>query len=279
MGFAISQVMSGTYTGRSVEDVDEAVLSYAEIKALASGDPRIMEWSTLQAEVKKLELQESEYRTQHFDLEDKALKQYPREIADNERLIPLIQEDIRTMEAHPAKVGEDFCGIEIQRTVFDSRTDAGKAILSICSHMENSGPLRIGAFRGFSLSVRFNAFTQNYYAVIDGKTSREVTLGDDPVGNITRISNEIDRLPEILEDCRENIKMRTADIAAAKEELQRPFAKQEELTEKRRRFQELTVELGLDSKDEEQEMEIDADELDDDEYVGELVKTSADRSR
>ena len=239
----ISQVMTSKSPVRSCEDVDESVLSFAEVKALCAGDPRIKERMDLELEVSKLKIMKSDHSSKQYRLEDDLLKNFPQQIQEAQSYITSIQSDIQTLSQHPHPT-DGFAGMEIQGTTYTDKVEAGTALLDACSEITDTEPVNIGSYRGFALSVKFNGFlVQKIY--LKGAVSYRVELGTDARGNITRIDNVLDRLLENLEDWQTKLENLLQQQEAAKAEVGKPFPQEEELRLKSARLAELDAELNI----------------------------------
>ena len=239
----ISQVMTSKSPVRSCEDVDESVLSFAEVKALCAGDPRIKERMDLELEVSKLKIMKSDHSSKQYRLEDDLLKNFPQQIQEAQSYITSIQSDIQTLSQHPHPT-DGFAGMEIQGTTYTDKVEAGTALLDACSEITDTEPVNIGSYRGFALSVKFNGFlVQKIY--LKGAVSYRVELGTDARGNITRIDNALDRLAENLEDWQTKLANLLQQQEAAKKEVGKPFPQEEELRQKSARLAELDAELNI----------------------------------
>ena len=189
----ISQIMTSKSPVRSCEDVDESVLSFAEVKRLCAGDPRIKQRMDLELEVSKLKIMKADHNSRQYRLEDDLLKNFPEQIQEAQGFIEGIQNDLQTLSQHPA---DGFC-MEIQGVTYSDKTEAGIALLDACQDISSTEPVTIGNYRGFALSVKFAGF--GYKLSIKGAVAYKVDLGEDARGNITRIDNALNKIPESLE--------------------------------------------------------------------------------
>lgn len=268
-----SQIMTEKSPVRSAEDIDETALSYAEIKMLATGNPYIKEKMDLDMQVQKLRLLKSSFLSQKFDLEDKVLKYYPQRIAGLTEYIASAKEDVRTMESHPKPETDKYVGIEINGVFYDERIKAGEAIFKACKAMTSPEQIPLGHYRGFDLALAFDSSQRSYVALITGKTTHRVMLGEDGYGNIIRIDNAVERIPTVLKEREEELADTIIQLENAKAELKKPFSGEEELKQKQARLDELNILLNLDKR----ENEIVGDEIDDSE--NEPPNRESDRAR
>ncbi len=238
----ISQVMTSKSPVRSCEDVDESVLSFAEVKALCAGDPRIKERMDLDLDVSRLKILKANYNSNQYQMEDNLLKHFPLQIQEAQSFIAGIQSDIQTLQQHPHPA-DGFAGMEIQGTTYTDKTEAGTALLDACSEITDTEPVNIGSYRGFALSVKFTGFAHKL--VIKGSVSYQVEFGADARGNITRIDNALDRLAENLEDWQTKLANLLQQQEAAMKEVGKPFPQEEELRQKSARLAILDAELNI----------------------------------
>ena len=244
----IAQIMTSKAPVRAAEDVDETALSYSEIKALATGNPLIIEKCNLDMEVSKLNMLKASYLNQKYALEDLVLRKYPESITRLKERVAGYEQDIQLVEAHP-KPKEGFAGIEIDgKTIADKET-AGKAILDVCTKMTDSDAIALGEYRGFSLVVAYNGASNEYRMTMRGTLTHSVALGADVFGNITRMDNVLDGLATKLESVRAELADTENQLASAKEEIDAPFAKEDELAQKSARLKQLNILLNMDQKD------------------------------
>ena len=240
----ISQIMTSKSPMRSCDDVDEQALSYAEVKALCAGDPRIREKMDLDVQVAKLKVLRSDYQNQKYRLEDKLLKHYPEEIQKAKNRIAALKNDAQIADAHPQDK-ENFCGMTIKGMVFDEKKAAGERLMLACKEMPNADMMLLGTYRGFELNIRFDSFKNEHQIVLRGELSYPVPLGDDPRGNIVRLDNAIDNFADRIadaENARQNLEQQKQ---AAEVEVAKPFAQEEELAEKSARLAELDALLNM----------------------------------
>ena len=243
-----SQIMTSKSPVRSCEDIDETALSYAEIKMLATGNPYIKEKMDLDIQVSKLRLLKSSYLSEKYALEDKIIKYYPKKIAQTKELIAGLESDLKRANEHPKPTDDRFVGIEVQGVFFSERVDAGQKIIEACMKMTSPDPIPLGKYRGFDLELSFEAFEKVYQVKVKGEASRTISLGTDAAGNITRIDNAIEKIPERLELQRQELESVENQLATAQKEVEKPFDKEQELTEKTERLSVLNGLLNVDKK-------------------------------
>ena len=241
----ISQIMTSKSPMRSCDDVDEQALSYAEVKALCAGDPRIREKMDLDVQVAKLKVLRSDYQNQKYRLEDKLLKHYPEEIQKAKNRIAALKNDAQIADAHPQDK-ENFCGMTIKGMVFDEKKAAGERLMLACKEMPNADMMLLGTYRGFELNIRFDSFKNEHQAVLRAELSYPVSLGDDVRGNITRLDNAIDNFADRIADAENALQNLEQQKQAAEIEVAKPFAQEEELQEKSARLAELNALLNID---------------------------------
>ena len=243
-----SQIMTSKSPVRSCEDIDETALSYAEIKMLATGNPYIKEKMDLDIQVSKLRLLKSSYLSEKYALEDKIIKYYPKKIAQTKELISGLESDLKRANEHPKPIDDRFVGIEVQGVFFSERVDAGQRIIEACTKMTSPDPIPLGKYRGFDLELSFEAFEKVYQVKVKGDSSRTISLGTDAAGNITRIDNAIEKIPERLELQRQELESVEKQLVTAQKEVEKPFDKEQELTEKTERLSVLNGLLNVDKK-------------------------------
>ena len=243
----ISQIMTSKSPVRSCDDVDETALSFAEIKALCAGDPRIKERMDLDVEVAKLKLMKADHQSKQYRLEDQLLKYFPQEIETNKGYIQGFEADLETLAAHPHPA-DGFAGMEIRGDVLTDKENAGAALLDACKEVKTSDPVQIGSYRGYAMSVEFSAWKQEYTLLLKGQMTHRATLGTDPRGNLTRIDNALAQMPQRLEAAKAQLDNLYQQQAAAKEEVGKPFLYEEELRSKNARLVELDTLLNIDGK-------------------------------
>ena len=241
----ISQIMTSKSPMRSCDDIDEQALSYAEIKALCAGDPRIREKMDLDVQVAKLKVLRGDFQNQKYRLEDKLLKTFPEEIQKQKTRIAALQQDSQIAAAHPQDK-ENFCGMTIKGMVYDDKKTAGERLLLARQEMPNADIMLLGTYRGFELNIRFDSFKNEHQAVLRAELSYPVSLGDDARGNIIRLDNAIDNFADRIADAENALQNLEQQKQAAEVEVAKPFAQEEELAEKSARLAELNALLNID---------------------------------
>ena len=243
----ISQIMTSKSPVRSCDDVDETALSFAEIKALCAGDPRIKERMDLDVEVSRLKLMKADHQSKQYRLEDQLLKYFPEEIEKHKGFIKGFESDLEVLAAHPHPE-DGFAGMEIRGDLLTDKENAGAALLDACKEVKTSDPVQIGSYRGYAISVEFSAWKQEYTLLLKGQMTHRATLGTDPRGNLTRIDNALAQMPQRLEAAKAQLDNLYQQQAAAKEEVGKPFLYEEELRSKNARLVELDTLLNIDGK-------------------------------
>ena len=243
----ISQIMTSKSPVRSCDDVDETALSFAEIKALCAGDPRIKERMDLDVEVSRLKLMKADHQSKQYRLEDQLLKYFPEEIEKNKGFIAGLEADMATLAEH-SHPEDGFAGIEVRGDTLTDKENAGAALLDACKEVKNSEPVQIGSYRGFAMSVTFDAFRKEYTLLLKGQMTHRVTLGADPRGNLTRIDNALAQMPQRLEAMKNQLDNLYQQQAAAKAEVGKTFPQEQELRDKSARLLELDAELNIDGR-------------------------------
>ena len=243
----ISQIMTSKSPVRSCDDVDETALSFAEIKALCAGDPRIKERMDLDVEVSRLKLMKADHQSKQYRLEDQLLKYFPEEIEKHKGFIKGFESDLEVLAAHPHPE-DGFAGMEIRGDLLTDKENAGAALLDACKEVKTSDPVQIGNYRGYAMSVEFSAWKQEYTLLLKGQMTHRATLGTDPRGNLTRIDNALAQMPQRLEAAKAQLDNLYQQQAAAKEEVGKPFLYEEELKSKNARLVELDTLLNIDGK-------------------------------
>ena len=243
----ISQIMTSKSPVRSCDDVDEAALSFAEIKALCAGDPRIKERMDLDVDVARLKLMKADHQSKQYRLEDQLLKTFPEEIEKNKGFIAGLEADMATLAAHPHPE-DGFAGMEVRGDTLTDKENAGAALLDTCKEVKGSDPVPVGSYRGFAMSVSFDAFRQEYMLLLKGQMTHRATLGTDPRGNLTRIDNALSQMPQRLEAVKNQLDNLYQQQAAAKAEVGKPFPQEQELRNKSARLAELDVLLNMDGR-------------------------------
>ena len=250
----ISQIMTSKSPVRSCDDVDEQALSYAEIKALCAGNPLIKEKMDLDVQVAKLKVLKADHQSQKFRLQDKLLTKFPADIQETNAHIAGLKADAQLAAAHP-QVQEGFCGMTIKGVTYDEKKTAGERLVLACSELPNAEEKVIGSYRGFELSLRFDAFRTEYQALLKGQRKYTVPLGTDPLGNIIRLDNSLNSFPERINSAENELATLRQQQAAAQIEVEKPFPQEEELAEKSARLAELNAQLDVDEKSHEPEQD------------------------
>ena len=245
----ISQIMTSKSPARSVEDIDEVALSYAEIKALATGNPHIKEKMDLDIQVSRLQLLKQSFLNQKYEMEDKVAKYFPEKIRQQELLIRQYEEDIQKVKAHTPTDREAFPVMQIGDHVYTEKKEAGQAIIEACKAMKSPEPVPLGTYRGLSMELFYSSVGQEFVIALHGKGTYKVPLGTDIYGNITRLDNKMNELPDNLSRCREQLETAKSQLETAKAEAQKEFPQEKELAEKVARLGELNVLLDMDKKD------------------------------
>ena len=245
----ISQIMTSKSPIRSAEDVDEVALSFAEVKMLATGDARFKEKMDLDIQVSKLRVLKQSYLSEHYDLEDRVLKYYPQTIKEYEERIAGYENDTALAEQHKPKGEDKFCPMTLKGVTYTEKADAGEMLLAICKDYPMSAPTEIGSYRGFRMEIYYDTVNAHYCMNLCGKAKHKVDLGADALGNLTRIENELSKLPARLEAAKTKKAETIAQLETAKEEIKKPFAFEDELKEKTERLNALNIELNLNEKD------------------------------
>ena len=245
----ISQIMTSKSPVRSAEDVDEVALSFAEVKMLATGDERFKEKMDLDMQVAKLKVLKQSYLSEHYDLEDRILKYFPQTIKEYEERIVGYENDAVLAEQHKPQGEDKFCPMTLKGVTYTEKADAGEMLLAICKENPLSNPVEIGSYRGFKMEVYYDSFNTHYCLNLCGKAKHKVDLGSDALGNLTRIENEIGKIPARLEAAKTRKAETLEQLANAKTEVLKPFAFEDELKEKNDRLNALNIELNLDEKD------------------------------
>ena len=243
----ISQIMTSKSPVRSCDDVDETALSFAEIKALCAGDPRIKERMDLDVDVARLKLLKADHQSKQYRLEDQLLKTFPEEIEKNKGFIAGLEADMKTLAEHPHPE-DGFAGMEVRGDTLTDKENAGAALLDACKEVKGADPVPVGSYRGFTMSVSFDAFRQEYMLLLKGQMTHRATLGTDPRGNLTRIDNALSQMPQRLEAVKNQLDNLYQQQAAAKAEVGKPFPQEQELRDKSARLAELDVLLNMDGR-------------------------------
>ena len=245
----ISQIMTSKSPVRSAEDVDEVALSFAEVKMLATGDARFKEKMDLDIQVSKLRVLKQSYLSEHYDLEDRVLKYYPQTIKEYEERIAGYENDAALAEQHKPQGEDKFCSMTLKGVTYTEKADAGEMLLAICKDYPMSAPTEIGSYRGFRMEIYYDTVNAHYCMNLCGKAKHKVDLGADALGNLTRIENELSKLPARLEAAKTKKAETIVQLETAKEEIKKPFAFEDELKEKTERLNALNIELNLNEKD------------------------------
>ena len=246
-----SQIMTSKSPVRSAEDIDETALSYAEIKMLATGNPYIKEKMDLDIQVQKLKLLKSNFLSEKYSLEDKIIKYYPQRITSLENRINGLTEDVKTAKQHPKPTDDRFVGMEVKGVFYSEKADAGKAIIEACKEMTSPAPIPLGKYRGFETELSFDTTERSYCVTVKGETGKQVSLGDDVFGNITRIDNAVERFADDLEKAKDSLADTKNQFETAQKEVQKPFVQEEELKLKLARLDKLNILLNMDKKENE----------------------------
>ena len=268
-----SQIMTSKSPVRSAEDIDETALSYAEIKMLATGNPYIKEKMDLDIQVQKLKMLKSNFLSEKYGLEDKVIKFYPQQIAYLKSRVEGLTKDVETAKLHQKPIDEQPLGMMVSGVSYSEKAEAGQAIINTCKSMNSPDAIPLGEYRGFQMELYFDTVQRNYVVKLKGETSRDVPLGDDAHGNIVRIDNGIERFEEVLADTKNSLENTEKQFETAKQEIEKPFAKEEELRAKTARLDELNILLNMDKK----ENEIVGGEPDEGEAVGGRKEKSYER--
>ena len=253
----ISQIMTSKSPVRSCEDVDETALSYAEIKALCAGDKRIKEKMDLDVDVARLKLMKASHQSQQFRLEDNLLRHFPEQIRQNECFVEGFTADMQTLAGHPHPV-DGFAGMEVKGDLLTDKDNAGAAILEAFKDAKGMEPVPIGSYRGFAMSLTVEDFGRDFILTLKGKMNHRVTLGKDARGNLTRIDNALNAMPDRLQNVRNTLDALTAQMETAKAELGKAFPQEDELRTKSARLAELNAELNIDDRTPMEQMAEDA---------------------
>jgi hypothetical protein len=240
----ISQIMTSKSPVRSCEDVDETALSFAEIKALCAGDPRIKERMDLDVEVSKLKIMKADHQSKQYRLEDQLLKYFPEQIEQNKGFIRGFEADMKTLEAHPLPQ-EGFIGMVIRGDNLTDKENAGAALIDALKDVKSGGSVEIGTYRGFTMTASFESMFKQCMLTLQGEMTHRVEMGEDPRGNLTRIDNALAKMPERLTAVQSQLDNLYQQQAAAKAEVGKPFPYEADLTAKTARLVELDMQLNL----------------------------------
>ena len=241
----ISQIMTSKSPVRACDDVDETALSFAEIKALCAGDPRIKERMDLDVEVSRLKLMKADHQSKQFRLEDNLLKYFPEKIEQNQGYIRGLETDMQTLAAHP-HLEDGFAGMEVRGDTLTDKENAGAALLDACKEVKGADPVQIGSYRGFAMEVTFQPFEKHYELTLRGEMSHKAVLGSDPRGNLIRLDNALAQMPQRLEAVQGQLENLFQQQEAARAEVGKPFPQEQELRVKSARLLELDMELNMD---------------------------------
>lgn len=241
----ISQIMTSKSPVRSCDDVDETALSYAEIKALCAGDPRIKEKMDLDVEVARLRLMKADHQSKQYRLEDQLLKYFPQQIEHDQHLVAGFEQDLATLKANPVPA-EDFVGMTVHGQLITDKEEAGKAILAACKEASHGTAVEFGSYRGLTMSVQYDTFSNKFQLSLRGAVSHRMDVGNDARGNITRLDNTIEQIPKRMEMATDHLTTMRQQMAAAKQELGKPFPQDAELKTKSARLAELDAALNMD---------------------------------
>jgi hypothetical protein len=247
----ISQIMTSKSPVRSAEDIDETALSYAEIKALATGNPFIKEKMDLDIYVARLRLLKANHLSQRYSLEDQIIKYFPGQVKSNEERIKGYKADISHLLEHTKPNEDKFSPMFVMGVTYTEKAEAGKAIIEACKKMTNPDPIIIGEYRGFTMELLFDSFNREYKLTLKNELIHTVSLGTDTFGNITRLDNALEGFEVKLQACEEMLQNTKTQMENAKVEVERPFAQEDELKTKSARLDELNILLNMDKKDNE----------------------------
>ena len=242
----ISQIMTSKSPVRSCNDVDEVALSFAEIKALCAGDPRIKERMDLDVEVSRLKIMKADHRSKQYRLEDSLLRHFPEQIEKLKGCIQAIQEDMKTLEAHPHPT-DGFAGMTVLADELTDKDNAGAALIEAAKKATGLDPVEVGTYRGFTMSVTLEDFGKKYVLTMQGRLKHQAILGSDPRGNLIRLDNALAQMPQRLKAFQTQLDETFHQQEAAKAELGKPFPFEEELRDKTARLIFLDAELNLDA--------------------------------
>lgn len=245
----ISQIMTSKSPARTVEDIDEVALSYAEIKALATGNPYIKDKMDLDIQVSKLQLLKQSFLSQKYEMEDKVTKYFPKQIKQQEQWIVEYEADIAQVKAHTPPDREIFPPMQVKDVTYHDKKEAGQAIIAACKAMTSPEAVPLGTYRGLTMELSYHVIAKEFVIELKGKRTYSVALGTDIYGNITRLDNEIDKLPDNLIRCRERLETLKTQLETAKVEAVKQFPQEQELAEKTARLGELNALLDMDKKD------------------------------
>ena len=247
----ISQIMTSKTPMRTMEDIDEKALSYGEIKALATGNPKILEKTNLDSEVAKLKLLKQNFMSQKYDLQDKTIKYYPQQIAISNERIAAMEEDLVKLQEYTNPNADGFSPMKFDNQTYSEKEIAGKKLLECCKELKTSEEKEIGEYRGFKMKLSFDSFSSNFKLTLKNKYSYKIDLGNDVFGNITRINNCLENIEKDIPTERDMLNNLEHQLENAKIEVQKAFPQEQELQDKEKRLEELNIELKLNEKDKE----------------------------
>ena len=243
----ISQIMTSKSPVRACDDIDEATLSYAEVKALCAGDSRIKEKMDLDIEVSKLKLLKANHQSQQFRMQDDILKHFPEKIEYYGHVISGLEADKKTVESHPHPT-DGFAGMEIKGNLLTDKDSAGAAILESLKDVQGLEPVQFGSYRGLSMSLTLEDFGRDYILTLKGELSHRVELGKDARGNLIRIDNVLNQIPARIQSAQAQLENVRSQLETAKAEVGKSFPQEEELRTKSARLNELNAELNIDER-------------------------------
>lgn len=247
----ISQIMTSKTPVRVADDIDEQALSYGEIKALATGNPHILEKTQLDSEVAKLKLLKQSHLSQIYDIEDRIAKYFPKEINRLEEKIKAMECDSKILEENTPSDKEEFSTMSINDVEYSDKESAGKAILEMCKEKKNADNELIGIYKGFKLELGFNSYEKKFTLTMKNKYSYEIFLGGDIYGNIQRIDNCLSKIKENIPEIKERLENEKLQLENAKKEAQKEFPQEQELKDKMQRLEEVNILLKLNEKEHE----------------------------
>lgn len=260
----ISQIMTSKTPERSMEDVDEKALDYAEIKAIATGNPLIKEKTELETKLTKLKMLKQSYLSQKYELEDMVNKKYPREIVECEKEIENLTEDKENLKSNTTDI--DFCPMEIENQIYDEKVKAGEKILELCKTVNDEKGIYIGRYRGFKMYLEFNPFAKVFQLALQNKKTYRANLGTDKLGIITRVNNTLEAIIKSIPTAQEKLQNLQQQLQTAQENLAIPFSKEQELKETLKRLKQVNSELKIGENSSNEIMEVDDDEIEVDDY-------------
>ena len=243
----ISQIMMSKSPVRACDDIDEATLSYAEVKALCAGDDRIREKMDLDIEVSKLKLLKANHQSQQFRMQDDIARHYPEKIENYKQVIAGLEKDNNTAVSSPHPT-DGFCGMKVNDSFYADKEEAGKAILDSCKSVTGAEPVTVGSYRSFSMAMSVEDFGRQFVLTLRGEMSHRVELGKDVRGNIVRIDNALSQIPSRIQAAQAQLENVRNQLETAKAEVNKPFPKEDELKTKSARLSELNAELNIDER-------------------------------